>query len=120
MGIKLKMKTHVMHLAKEPFEWVKTKRKTVEIRLFDEKRKKIELGDIIIFKKLDKKVEEIRVQVKGLLRFKSFRDLFLFIPKNYLCHDSLSLEEQIKRMRKYYSEEKEKRYGVIGIWFEEY
>jgi len=50
--------------------------------------------------------------------FSSFKDLFLFIPKKYLAYESLTLDEQIRRMRKYYSEEKEKKYGVIGIWFD--
>jgi len=33
-------------------------------------------------------------------------------------HESLDLEEQILRMRRYYSEEDEKKYGVLAIWFE--
>jgi len=106
-----------MHLSEEPFNWIKEGKKIVEVRLFDEKRRKIEIDDIIIFRKIGSN-EEIKVRVKGLLRFKNFRDLFLFIPKNYLAHESLSLEEQIKRMRNYYSEEEEKKYGVIAIWFE--
>lgn len=111
------MKEHVMHLSEEPFNWIKKGKKIVEIRLYDEKRKKIQLGDVIIFQKLNS-MEKIKVKVKGLLRFGSFKDLFLFIPKRYLAHESLSLEEQIKRMRKYYSEEDEKKYGVLAIWFE--
>ena len=106
-----------MHLSEEPFNWIKEGKKVVEIRLYDEKRKRIELGDVIVFKKLNSD-KEIKVKVKGLLRFKSFEDLFLFIPKRYLAHESLSLSEQIERIRKYYSEEKEKKYGVLAIWFE--
>lgn len=106
-----------MHLSEEPFNWIKEGRKTVEIRLFDEKRKKIEIGDIIIFRKLNSD-EEIKVKVKGLFRFDNFKDLFLFIPKKYLGHESLTLDDQIKRIRKYYSEENEKKYGVLAIWFE--
>ena len=111
------MKTHIMHLAEEPFDWIKKGKKCVEVRLYDEKRKSLELGDIIIFKNL-KNNEQIKVRVKGLLRFKNFKDLFLLIPKSCLAHESLNLNEQIQRMRKYYSREKEKKYGVLGIWFE--
>jgi len=111
------MKEHIMHLSKEPFNWIKEGRKVVEIRLYDEKRKKIEIGDVVVFKKLNDD-EKIKVKVKGLLRFESFKDLFLFVPKKYLAHESLSLSEQIERIRKYYSEEKEKKYGVLAIWFE--
>ena len=55
---------------------------------------------------------------KGLLRFSNFRDLFSFIPKKNLAHESLTLDEQIKRIRYYYSKEKEEQYGVLAIWFE--
>ena len=85
--------------------------------MYDEKRRKVELGDVVIFKKLNSK-GEIKVRVKGLLRFRSFRDLFMFVPKKYLAHESLSLREQIERMREYYSEDEERKYGVLGIWFE--
>ena len=111
------MKEHIMHLSEEPFKWIKEGRKVVEARLYDEKRKRVEIGDVVVFKKLNND-EEIKVRVKGLLKFKSFEDLFLFIPKKYLAHESLSLSEQIKRIREYYSEEKEKRYNVLAIWFE--
>jgi ASC-1-like (ASCH) protein len=111
------MTEHIMHLSNEPFEWIKSGKKSVEIRLFDEKRKKLKICDIIVFKKTDGN-EEIKTRIKGLLRFNSFRDLFLFIPKKYLGHESLDLEEQILRMRRYYSEEDEKKYGVLAIWFE--
>lgn len=111
------MKEHIMHLSEEPFNWIKEGKKVVEVRLFDEKRRKVELGDIIIFKKLGSE-EEIKVKVRGLLRFSSFKDLFLFVPKDCLAHSTLSLDEQIKRIRKYYSEEQEKKYGVLAIWFE--
>ena len=111
------MKEHMMHLSEEPFNWIKEGRKVVEIRLYDEKRKRIKEGDVIVFKKLNGD-EEIKVKVKALLRFKNFRDLFLFVPKNYLAHESLSLDEQIKRIRKYYSKDKEEKYGVLAIWFE--
>jgi ASC-1-like (ASCH) protein len=111
------MKEHIMHLSEEPFNWMKEGRKIVEVRLYDEKRKGIEIGDVIVFKKLNGN-EEIKVKVKGLLRFERFEDLFLFIPKKYLAHESLSLSEHIERIRKYYSEEKERKYGVLAIWFE--
>jgi len=111
------MKRHIMHLSAEPFTWIKEGKKVVEVRLYDEKRRKVELGDVIIFKKLNSK-EEIKVRVKGLLRFQSFRDLFMFVPKEYLAHEALSLAEQIERMREYYSEEEERKYGVLAIWFE--
>ncbi len=107
-----------MRLAEEPFGWAKSGRMVIETRLFDEKRRKIEIGDTIIFKKLPDEAEAIEVRVKALLRFESFRDFFELMPKHLLGHEGLVLEQQIERMKKYYSEEEEKKYGVLGIWFE--
>ncbi len=106
-----------MHLSEEPFRWIKEGRKTVEVRLYDEKRRNIEIGDIIVFRELGGN-GEIRVRVRGLLRFGSFRDLFSLVPKRFLNHEGLSVGQQVERMREYYSEEKEKKYGVLGILFE--
>jgi len=87
-------------------------------RLFDEKRRKIEISDVIIFNKLNDETETVKVRVKALLRFESFRDSFKIIPKQLMGHEGLILEQQVSRMRNHYSEEEEKKYGVLGIWFE--
>ncbi len=109
---------HTMRLAEEPFGWTKDGKMVIETRLFDEKRRKIEIGDNIIFKKLPDEMELIEVRVKALLRFESFADFFKLLPKHLLGHEGLALEQQVNRMRNYYSEEEEKKYGVLGIWFE--
>lgn len=40
-----------MYITKNSFNWIKESKKIVEVRLYDEKRKKIRMGNIIIFKK---------------------------------------------------------------------
>lgn len=40
-----------MSLQSEPFEKIRDGKKTIELRLFDEKRKTIQLGDSIEFQK---------------------------------------------------------------------
>ena len=40
-----------MKLLEEPFELIRTSRKTFEVRLNDDKRKKISAGDVIVFTK---------------------------------------------------------------------
>ena len=41
-----------MKLNDEPFQKIRDGKKTIELRLFDEKRRKLELGDHIIFSKV--------------------------------------------------------------------
>ena len=40
---------HTMRLNKEPFEMIKSGMKTIELRLYDEKRKLLRIGDEIEF-----------------------------------------------------------------------
>jgi len=96
-----------MHLAKEPFDKIKNGTKTLEVRLFDEKRQKITLGDTITFSYNN---EEVTVTVVRLSRFATFHDLFTSLGKL-----TAGLEMD---MRQYYSEEDEKKYGVLGIQFQ--
>ena len=52
-----------------------------------------------------------------MLRFATFEDLFTVIPLEKCGNDAQeSIKEAVKGMRKYYSEEQEKKYGVVGIW----
>lgn len=47
---------HIMNLNKQPFDMIKKGRKNIELRLFDEKRRKIQIGDYIVFKLVEKKL----------------------------------------------------------------
>jgi len=107
---------HEMSLNPEPFELIKSGKKTIEIRIYDEKRRKVKVGDYIIFSKLPDKVEKIKVQVVGLSIFASFRDLFTNFDKSKFGHDqNLSIEEQIAKQYEHYTPEEEQLYGVVGI-----
>ena len=59
---------HKMRLFESPFERIKSGKKTIELRLFDEKRQKLSIGDIVEFSKLPDMKEKARVEVVALLR----------------------------------------------------
>lgn len=69
-----------MKLQESPFERIKSGTKTVEFRLYDEKRSKINIGDQINFSKLPDLQETILVDVLDLYRDNTF-EIYL---KNYL------------------------------------
>lgn len=105
-----------MKLNPEPFEKIRDGRKNVELRLYDEKRRKLEIGDDIIFTRLPDEEEKIAVRVKALLRFESFEDLFKMIPPERCGNEvGTPASEAALGMRKYYSEEQERKHGVLGI-----
>lgn len=107
---------HEMSLTSAPFDKIKNRKKTIEIRLYDEKRRGVKVGDIILFSKLPDKKEKIKVGVVGLSIFKSFHDLFSNFDKSKFGHDqTLSIEDQINLQREHYTSEEEKQNGVVGI-----
>ena len=67
---------HKMKLQEDPFERIKNGTKTVEFRLYDEKRQTIQIGDEIEFSKLPELQEKLLVKVIDLYKEKSFEKLF--------------------------------------------
>ncbi len=107
---------HQMRLNPEPFEAIKLGSQQIEARIFDEKRQQINVGDQILFLKRPDEKEQFLIRVIGISIFRSFEDLFQAMDKQkFGYYEEDTLEYQISCMRKYYSEEEEKEYGVIGI-----
>lgn len=67
---------HKMKLNESPFERVKNRTKTIEFRLYDEKRSQIEIGDKIEFTKLPESQEIILVEALELYKEETFEQLF--------------------------------------------
>lgn len=59
-----------------PFEMIESGIKTIELRLYDEKRRKISIGDMIRFILVDDESKELHVKVKELYIFPSFEELY--------------------------------------------
>ena len=64
-----------MKLNDEPFQKIVDGEKTIELRLYDGKRRRRDLGDFIIFSRFSNPDEKIAVKVKALYRSNSFREL---------------------------------------------
>ena len=108
--------THSMKLQLQPFEKIKAGSKTIELRLWDEKRQKISVGDVIEFTNSDDANLKIEVVVKGLNRAASFSELVNLFPIESLGGENYGDKEKIlDRLRSYYSEAEEKELGVVGI-----
>ncbi len=109
------MTTHQLKLAAEPFNAIISGNKTIESRLYDVKRQKIQIGDRIIFTNRDNSEQTVTAEVIGLLRYATFRDLFSHNNPRKFGGDNVEwLENQISE---FYSIEDQKIYGVIGIEF---
>jgi len=107
---------HQMKLFKEPFFRIKEKRKIIEVRLFDEKRQKIAIGDEIEFSLINNAEEKILAKVLGLSRFKFFKDLYSIFHYSLFGHPhGTMLEEQLKDIFECYTKEDEEKYGCLAI-----
>lgn len=110
------MITHQLKLATEPFNAITSGDKTIESRLFDDKRQKIQLGDQLIFTNRDDPSQTTAVKVVGLLRYQTFHDLFVHNDPRKFGGESVEwLENQISE---FYSLDDQMQHGVIGIEFE--
>lgn len=67
---------HKMKLNEGPFERIKNGTKTIEFRLYDEKRQQVKIGDKIEFSKLPDLQEKLIVDVIDLYREDTFENLF--------------------------------------------
>ena len=107
---------HHMHLQPEPFEKILSGQKTIELRLYDEKRQQILEEDTIEFSCLGNDDRSITAKVSALHLFPSFKMLYEKLPLNQCGYTTDELQNaSFKDMEQYYPAEEQKRYGVVGI-----
>lgn len=108
-----------MRLRTQPFNKIYNGLKTIELRLFDDKRSMIKIEDVIRFELLEESDKWIEVKVKELFRFDTFEELYATLPLEKLGYTEDNKEDaNYMNMRQYYTEEDEKKYGVLAIEFE--
>ena len=112
------MNTHEMKLQPEYYNFIINGTKRIEIRLNDEKRQLIKIGDIIEFKKEPELSDSFKVKVVGLLRYDSFENMFKDFDISILSDKSMTKEELINVLEQFYTKEKQLQYGVLGIRIE--
>ena len=110
------MAEHRMKLHPGPFAKIKDGSKTIELRLYDEKRKRISISDTIRFVNTADAADEVVVLVRNLFIFDSFDELYKHLPLMECGYT----EEDINTaspddMEMYYSKKKQSQYGVVGI-----
>ena len=87
--------------------------KTIELRLYDEKRKKIKIGDELTFENLSDPNDSFTAQVKNLHRAPDFGALAEQIPVSKAGFQNK--EELVQTMETFYSLDRQKEDGVLGI-----
>ncbi len=102
-----------MHLREKPFYMIKSGQKDIEMRLYDEKRQKIKVGDTIEFSN-EETGQVVTTEVVNLHVCENFDKLYSEFNKTrlgYLENEEAKPED----MTQYYSVPEITKYGVVGI-----
>ena len=110
--------THDMRLQKEYYDYIQSGTKRIEIRLYDEKRSKININDTIRFHLVDNETEYLDVKVIGLLRYQNIETLISNNDIKLLTRENMPNSELITIFNNIYSKEEQDKYSVLGILFE--
>lgn len=102
-----------MNLNNRPFKSIKEGTKTIELRLNDEKRSLLKVGDEIEFTNRDTN-EKLSVDIIRLHKYPSFKELYKHFNKIEMGYAEDEPSES-KDMEAYYSKEEQDKYGVLGI-----
>jgi len=102
-----------MQLQDKPFRQIKSGEKDIELRIFDEKRKKLNIGDDIVFRYVNTR-ETATCQIIDLVH----RDTFSEIIDNGTKKVRSGFKENDdidSLMSMYYSRDETTKPGVVGI-----
>ena len=108
--------THQMKLHAAPFDKIARGIKTIELRLYDEKRRLIKVGDEIEFTHSKDLTRTLRCRVVALHVFSSFAELYANLPllKCGYTEDDIATADPAD-MDLYYTKEQQGACGVVGI-----
>lgn len=104
---------HNMTLKQPYFDLIKAGKKTIELRLYDEKRRKIQPGDTITFQNGD---NFHTVKVKGLFVCDNFQQLFKFVDPKFAGLGTV--KEALATMEQFYDKDAQAKFGIVGICIE--
>ena len=108
--------THEMKLNPRPFAQIAEGSKTIELRLYDEKRQRVRVGDTIVFTKTTDPTAQMTATVVKLHRFDSFAALYQSLPPDKCGYSPEQIATADPRdMERYYSPAEQAQYGVLGI-----
>lgn len=102
---------HVMKLQSHYFEQIAQKTKTIEVRLNDEKRRALNIGDIIVFCHTTTN-QLLTTTITQLAVHETFTQLFASAPAIQFGVDE---HGDLPNMHQFYNIDDEKKYGVVGI-----
>ena len=107
----------IIHLDADVFETVDKGFKNVEGRVNGEKRRKLNIGDKLIFLKRPDEIEKIEAVVEDLVYYKDFYEMIKDYSMKEIYLEEYSKDYYINLIKRFYSDEEINKYGVVAIKF---
>ena len=107
----------VIHLDEDIFEVVKNGTKNVEVRVNDEKRRRLKVDDRITFLKRPDDIEKIDAIIENLVYYKNFNELVEDYKIEELYIKGYTKEEFVNLLKRFYSDDEINKFGVVAIRF---
>ena len=108
--------SHSMSLYPEGFDMIRSGTKTVEVRLYDEKRRKLRTGDRLTFEKLPERTETIETEIIDIKTFPTFEELYRELGFEPLGRADKTMNWMLEKTRELYSKELEEKHGAVAIY----
>lgn len=107
-----------VHLDVDVFKFVQDGIKDIEVRVNDLKRRKLSVGDTLIFLKRPLEDEVIKKKVKALEYYSDFKEVVENYEMKRIYLENCTKEDYFKLMARFYTEEEQREFGVVAIIFE--
>lgn len=105
---------HEMRLRDSYYNYILKGTKRIELRLYDEKRQLINIGDYIKFVN-EENGDSFRALVVGLLRYDTFEQLINDFSISIMADSELEKGDLLRIVNDIYPKEQVAKYGVLGI-----
>ena len=116
VGLWMSRPLHRMRLDADAFAAMDAGKKTIELRLYDEKRRRVRAGEMIRFESTADDTDVLYARVEGLRCFASFDELYAALPLENCGYTAEEAKAASPRdMDRYYSPEAQRKWGVVGI-----
>lgn len=102
-----------MNLSPSPYKLISAGKKTVEMRLNDERRANIKVGDTIDFTHTQTN-QKINCVVTNVTRYKDFFELYSAFDKMAIGYGASEIADPAD-MYQYYTQSQIDKYGVVAI-----
>ena len=97
------------------FNKIQNGSKIYEIRLNDEKRQMLCIGDTIIFKSESDLKNTVTTSIDNLIYFKNFEDMAKTLSNDEIGFENTNINDIVDTYHQFYNVDDELKYGVVAI-----